>query len=361
MAGSKQHFIPQFLLRSFGRRKAKKTQVCVYPKDRSAFIAATDGVAAQRYFYSEPSEGEITLDDRITTYEDEVVLTLNGLAELPLGSTAPAEPLARVITHLIVRSDHSRRTFLGLGDHLAAAVDKFRDQDWTSRAIGLHSDAPTGKFEELLNEEIAKIPSAAALLANPRMRKQLRAMVRTQFAAMQPQLNEALDIVQVRLRNELPEQARRGQLKALEASLAPEARVKSLSQLTWRICAAGQNGAVLPDCVALVMIEGEVDVLPALFASKDSPLRAAFLPLSPDRLAIGVAPGVEIAAPANWNEVAARASIDFFIGPDRDEDLNRLRTDIGRTSARFIEQQALSALDIQPEELFEERTERRPK
>lgn len=65
MSGSKQHYIPEFFLRGFGKQgRGKSIQVTVYTKDRRVFTTATDGVAAQRYFYSElPAEPGIeTLD-----------------------------------------------------------------------------------------------------------------------------------------------------------------------------------------------------------------------------------------------------------------------------------------------------------
>ena len=68
MAGRKQHFIPQALQRGFGVAKGKKTQVYVFKKGQEPYHSSTEGVAAQRDFYSEPS-AEQSLDDKITTYE----------------------------------------------------------------------------------------------------------------------------------------------------------------------------------------------------------------------------------------------------------------------------------------------------
>lgn len=54
MSGRKQHFFPRNLLRRFGRAsKDTKVQVVLYTYERGIFIAAADGVAAERQFYSE--------------------------------------------------------------------------------------------------------------------------------------------------------------------------------------------------------------------------------------------------------------------------------------------------------------------
>lgn len=61
------------MLRGFGRKnKAKAMQVVVYRQDK-IFTAATHGIAAERFFYSPlATEGEVTLDDRITHYEQQL-------------------------------------------------------------------------------------------------------------------------------------------------------------------------------------------------------------------------------------------------------------------------------------------------
>ncbi|GKS86101.1 hypothetical protein AVMA1855_18135 [Acidovorax sp. SUPP1855] len=92
MAGRKQHFIPQALQRGFGQAKGKKTQVYVFKKGSEPYLSSTEGVAAQRDFYSEPSDEE-TLDDRITKYEKLVLSpAVTALRESPLG---PVDALAR--------------------------------------------------------------------------------------------------------------------------------------------------------------------------------------------------------------------------------------------------------------------------
>ena len=93
MSGRKQHFIPQSLLKGFGRAgKGAKIQVVVYSHDRGIFPAATDGVAAEREFYSKlavESEAD-TRDDKITAYETPLADTLATLRNLGDGQ-APVE------------------------------------------------------------------------------------------------------------------------------------------------------------------------------------------------------------------------------------------------------------------------------
>lgn len=71
MAGRKQHFIPQGLLKGFeARRSGEKIQVFVCTRAKPPFVAATDGIAAEKDFYSHPpTDGSPSLDDVITEFE----------------------------------------------------------------------------------------------------------------------------------------------------------------------------------------------------------------------------------------------------------------------------------------------------
>lgn len=66
-------------------------QVCVYTSDRPPYISATDGVGAQRFFYS-PLSDEVTFDDRITRHENELKADLGALDAIAVGEEASGEP-----------------------------------------------------------------------------------------------------------------------------------------------------------------------------------------------------------------------------------------------------------------------------
>ena len=54
MAGRKQHYIPQALLRGFkASQTGKHVQVYVFPAGREFYLSSTEGVASKRQFYSD--------------------------------------------------------------------------------------------------------------------------------------------------------------------------------------------------------------------------------------------------------------------------------------------------------------------
>jgi hypothetical protein len=109
MSGLKQHYIPQSLLRGFGKQgKGKSVQVTVYSRDRGVFTTATGGVAARRYFYSQLADGVgvETLDDRITAFETRLAKILVEFRGVVPGHTVDATKAAEVVTHLCARQAH---------------------------------------------------------------------------------------------------------------------------------------------------------------------------------------------------------------------------------------------------------------
>jgi hypothetical protein len=108
MAGSKQHYIPQSLLRGFAVQRARKTkieQVWVLPTTGEPFCPAIDGIAAQHYFYSELSTaGERTLDDAITDYEGRFTSILTDIRTWPGGIDVDSELCGEFISHLVLRN-----------------------------------------------------------------------------------------------------------------------------------------------------------------------------------------------------------------------------------------------------------------
>jgi hypothetical protein len=117
-----------------------------------------------------------------------------------------------------------------------------------------------------------------------------------------------LDGFRARFLEQVPEAARRGQVKALTQSLAPETRMAGLARLAWRIEAAPTGGVRLP--------------------------------------------GAPVAPAADWNLAAARASVEFFVAPDRDEALGRRRSEIGVTNRLHLDRELAGAFDPAPEDLL---------
>ena len=356
MAGIKQHFIPQLLLRRFGvkHKNLEKTQVCVYPKSRSPFVAATDGVAAQRFFYSElSSNGVQTLDDRITDHEGQVVTDLLTVDEAGMGEAVPAEAAARIIVHLTIRSDHVRETFASAGRLMATeGMGLFHNPDWVSRAMGLDQATPDAQLLKLMEDEAAKIPGGAALLSQPGIREMLFGQMKVNLAREQPAISAAISTMQGRFLNEMPDIVRKAHVKALDKSLAPEPRLEKLVELEWTIQSAPVDVIALPDCIALADLADDPGLVPAIFVSNSAVVRSIYMPLGNGKFLVGTTARDRAQVPDSWNAAAAAASADFFISARRDPDLTKLIRRLGSVGGEYMDRQLRSAFGDDPRALL---------
>ena len=175
MSGRKQHFIPQSLLKGFGQLgKGEKVQVVAYTYEHGTFSAATDGVAAEREFYSKlavEGEGE-TLDDKITTYETSLAQTLTELRSLDDGESADTAKASEFVTHLVVRNDHLRKFISSAATDLVNGIsDAIADQDLAKALLGLGGETPSPMVSEQLDKMYGENATLFAMLGVSQDRK----------------------------------------------------------------------------------------------------------------------------------------------------------------------------------------------
>ncbi len=140
MAGRKQHYIPQCLLKGFktpGRGRTVK--VWVFKKGQQPYVSSTEDVAAERYFYSGLSkDNSLTLDDQITQYENKLSELINKLYDLPVDSIIDSDIAAKVITHLTIRVAHLRDVFsISFKELIDDSVEIFSDKGLIRSLMGI--------------------------------------------------------------------------------------------------------------------------------------------------------------------------------------------------------------------------------
>jgi hypothetical protein len=145
-----------------------------------------------------------------------------------------------------------------------------------------------------------------------------------------------------RLHERAEQSAQKGHVRALEQSLAPEARVDSLARLDWTVEQGEAGGHVLPDCIAVAWtIDG--DYLPILFAGLDE-IMVVVMPLNHDRLLVGRSGNADAPLPLGLNRVFAECCWDYFIGGARSPDLEALVPTLGSRTTRWLTETAGKAV-----------------
>lgn len=349
MAGRKQHFIPQALQRGFGVVKGKKTQVYVFKKGQEPYHSSTEGVAAQRDFYSEQSD-EQSLDDKITIYERTVLApAVAALREAPAGPV-DSHVAAAVVVHLSIRSAFLRGSFSAAATEI---LDHFADamcNDQTARALlEVDSLKAESTLVKLIEEEILLQCGAVPESGRNALVKLVHFRAREKFPQMFPDLVAMLLQQLGMLLENFPKMIVSGHSKALESDMAPAIRVERLKTMNWQIVeAAPPIHFVLPDCLAVGAKTSSFQKLEPYSLLSDDELAVVVMPVCSSKVLVGCLSNLELDV-ASLNRSFAQCSMDFFISSQTDAHTAEAAQLIGSTVSQFVdrlvEKQAFTAPD----------------
>lgn len=146
------------VLRGFAApSKSKNDQVWVFTKQKT-YPSSTEGVGAERHFYSELSkDGSQTLDDLITSYENRLASLLATLRATSPGSGVDAAVAAEVLAHLTIRNAHIRKSFgAGMKLLLDEASILFTDEISLRSMFGVDGRQFPEKIAAMVREEMTK-------------------------------------------------------------------------------------------------------------------------------------------------------------------------------------------------------------
>lgn len=338
MSGRKQHFIPQSLLKGFGNQRGKSVYVVAYTYDRGIFSPATDGIAAERHFYSDlPVDGEIeTLDDRITSYETPFASTLAKFRGLDNGESADAGAAAELAAHLAIRNDNFRKAMTEAGTtmmlHAAGAASQ---ADQLRRRFGVDRDTPSPFFAAKLAEAYQGRRELLAQIGMDEAAFNAWAFsnLKENFDTYHQEIGTEFMMFLAALLGEMPTITADAQRGSLEKTLAPEERVERMKAYSWRV-EHRQEPLILPDCVTLGY-DADGKAAPLILTDLDA-LETIYLPLATDRLLVGYRGGAGD-VPADLNTVFAGCSWDFFIARDRTSEFETLRKSLRSRVAGYLD------------------------
>lgn len=338
MSGKKQHHIPQSLQRGFlFDVKAEKTYV--HRRDGRHFPASISDVLAQRYFYSrQSSDGSVTLDDRITVYEDRLGRLLSRLRDIPINGGVDAALAAEVIAHLTPRTANMRRIFgSGMGQLMTAVAEAFADDDTVMTMLGLAEPEPNPVWNDHIARVFEEEPNLKMLFDRVPIERSL--LDRIAFMAVKEHFVGSFDInslgvteVCTSILDRLDDEVRKAHNNALGQSLVADARMESLEKLKWRIQAAPPEGAILPDCVAIGTDDEVAGFLPYMM-TKTASVCIVIMPLTSDKLLVGIRSGLATPNLGTFNHDAAACSDELFITASNAPIFDELRNDMG---ARWV-------------------------
>lgn len=319
MSGRKQHYIPQLFLRGFLICQ-QSGQTHVYRRDKM-FISKTDSVAAQRDFYSKPAnDANKTLDDKLTDYEGRLGELLRILREKNVGTDVEASIAAEVIAHLTPRSK-SLRSIFGHGTQklISGLADVISDKTLMISLLGLDEPTTNKKWSEHIassfnrNPEIAKsLGGVSEEIGIPKdsIERMLFMSAKESFLGDANPFYFQLQPLFTQLLTGIEDAISYGHKKVLNNGVVVEARKQSLESLLWRIFPAPQEGAIMPDCIAIGFDEEEGVYLPYIMASSIS---TVIMPLTSEKLLVGVRASNINVDLSGFNDDASECSDELFI------------------------------------------------
>jgi hypothetical protein len=318
----------------------KLAKTWLYQKGGAPCLASIRyDVAVEPAFYSElSSDGSKTLDDEITDYESAAARRLESMKNTPPDVKVNSGTAAEMVAHLTIRNAHLRRTFaMGVNAIIGRAIDVFCNEATLRPVLGVDRHVPSETLRHLVDEQLQKNPSLAAIGVPAHVLYQIAQMVlkenfRTFFTEHVPQLTATFGILSI----QVPANIRDTHNKVLSSGLAPDKRVEMLKALQWRVVRSPDDGFVLPDCVALAA-DDDTGLKSLIVADLDK-VTTVLMPLSTDRMLVGLRQSTAVPDLSGFNAAAAASSNTFFIAVRSDDGLRILSEGIGQSSGQFIDE-----------------------
>jgi hypothetical protein len=344
MAGRNQHHIPQFLQRGFGvRRSGKPKEIWKYRKGIAPEPSEIKHTAAEHCFYSSLSDdGTKTLDDQITDIETSISRKVNALRRTPVGSVVDSTLAAEVLIHLAPRTSHLRSVFAhGVTGLIEGVREVFTDKANLAALLGLDADQPSARFQRHIADHFGADSLFAQLGLPPVVLEQVAfQLVKENFSVLVEEQIPLMKAVLETMALTAPKMARDGHNKALTKMVVEGSKRDDLLAYRWTVEAAPPEGAVLPDCVAIALLEGGI---PRPFiGSSSEEVRAILVPLSTDVLLVGTKEGAPLLALDTLNAAAAACSHEFFLAAT--DAHSALTGEIGRVATTDVEEGLNSAI-----------------
>ena len=344
MAGRKQHIIPQHFQKPFAQDRTTD-RIWLYRKGlhepKNVLIA---DAAAQRDFYSKPSvDGNPTLDQLISDYEQVLHKTIDHIRSLNIRDNVPADQIAEVVTHLSVRSQYARGMTEDAITAMADALDSAVGGHVGGQEISFPAHCVPKAVEKIIVEELNRLGFAALTPVSA------NSIAKLHYFLMRENAHEFLPAARKfieHLTGELAAQSvhisRSVQTSVLTDGLAPRPRQEMLRELHWTIETGPPRGAILPDCVCIVF-DGERWT--SLFLAESEKVEFVILPISPDRLAVGRRFPASAIDVTEFNRIAANVAHTFFLSSERHEELDSAANRLGgqvRTQMRDMTSSAVA-------------------
>lgn len=307
MAGKRQHYITAHLLTGFADVPSRDAGKAYLYRGGKVVRPSVNNIACESYFYSKEFPG--SLDEKVTSYEDNLAATIDSYRDCEPWDELPPEEIAEVVTHFVIRG-----TFLR--------------QHFTESLCGLLHGIKTNP--KLI---LGSLPHWMTVLMET---DQGRAAVQNLFDEMMNELALA-DFGQI---------AKDAQTDVLDDILSKpcpkhELAIRdALSKLHWRVLP--YENAILPDCVSICLKGNHLWRQTSIWRNggmEGDETEVVFFPIAATKVCVGTKTKetamIQPSWMADYNDHAARLSRTYFVAKAPVE--KRLHSLIGSDADELVQ------------------------
>jgi hypothetical protein len=264
MAGKRQHYIPQFLLKGFASRcQGKEAFVWVHKKEGAVFEANVRNIALEKYFYGSATDN--SLDVEITSLESDFAKVLNHTRSVSHGSNISGTGIEEFVTNMSVRHKYLRFGMIDSFSWLLEEMESFysvpsNGEVFTRNYLKKNPQV----LQQALDDALLRLPYSSGQKAM--LRRQILAMptadlINLAGAFFQDALADFKLDVFPQIRANMSDVIKGSHIKALARSLVSTPRLSALKELRWSVHDIGEP-LILGDVCVLFDVEGYDSWLP---------------------------------------------------------------------------------------------------
>ena len=248
MSGRRQHFLPKFLQRGFTTTPGSERTWLYWQSEEPREVGIRD-VGIETDFYSEA--GNATVDDAITDIESNEFSAIVGRARESGAGSFYDPGLPRLLAHLEVRSRNLRQGALAVSERvLIGILDRIDQPDVLERILKSRMERNHSSLMGQIRMELR-----AKGLPQSRANEMFRLMKKAVPSVVQSsRVSEVRAQLRLLLPRVLKEGAKRGQINALERSIAPEVRAEVYEPLHFELKEVICEDMILGDSGVLFLV-----------------------------------------------------------------------------------------------------------
>lgn len=337
MAGSRQHYLPRFLLRGFASRQAKRgTFTWYYRMGHSAKEVSIRDVGLGTDFYGQPAPS--SLDDLLTTREGEWAAVLNKVRRTRTIEAEQLPALVSFVATMAIRTKHFRTIMARAADLMLREMKEqliTRDffEEITKDLIANGAPELRQAVREALLEGLGSSTPELEALALSLLQQHQDALISTVAETGLPIADQALTDLALTT----PTLAATSHNKGLASSLTSKEfseRELNYTSRSWSLMPAQAGAFILGDVGVIHYDPASGRAYAAAFNEIEGGL--ILLPIVDDLLLVGGSAGIETPpTPQELNRQTARLSVAFFTSSTRTDQELGLIPEIG-ASAEII-------------------------